>query len=181
MNPILDRTLRLAVICSIAALFLGIINMITAPKIEEHKVEDLKRALGELVISGIAGQVEPVADGQVYERYPVVESGELKGYILGINGNGYGGEMKLLASYSLDGTLQKAILMENNETPGLGRKAEKSEYMKKFLGRGNKNSPIPTSKGDLEKPDAVGGSTITFNGVSRALASGAAYIREELK
>jgi Na+-translocating ferredoxin:NAD+ oxidoreductase subunit G len=180
MNPILDRTLRLALICGVAALLLGVVNSMTAPVIEQHKLETLQKALKELVVTGEAGESELIEDTVVTERYPITESGEIIGYILALKGNGYGGELKLLASYSLDGTLLKSILMENNETPGLGKKAEKKEYMNKFLSKGKKGNPIPTSKNELEKPDAVGGSTITFTGVSRALAAGSSYIREEL-
>lgn len=179
MNPILDRTVRLAVICSVAALLLGVVNAMTAPKIEEIKRVNLQKALGELVVEGAAGEKEKVDLPVVLEKYPIETDGKLIGWILGLRGNGYGGEMKLLASYGVDGTLIKAILMDNNETPGLGKKAEKSEYMEKFIGKGTKGSPIPVSKGDLERPDAIGGSTITFTGVSRALAAGAAYVREE--
>ena len=180
MSPIADRTLRLAVICSIAALLLGIINSMTAPVIEEHKRIELENALNELVVTGKAGEVQELDDSLVNQLYPIMEEGEKIGYILSLLGSGYGGEMKILASYSLDGTLLKAILMEDNETPGLGKKAEKPEYMDKFLGKGSSDNPIPTTKGQLEKPDTVGGSTITFTGVSRALAAGSVYVREEL-
>ncbi|MDC7224137.1 MAG: FMN-binding protein [Spirochaetales bacterium] len=180
MNPVVDRTLRLALICGVAALLLGLINSVTAPQIEAIKLATLQKALEELVVTGAAGEVETLENPLVAERYPIMDGGEVVGYILSLVGNGYGGEMKLLASYSLDGTLLKAILMDNNETPGLGKKAEKSDYMDKFLGKGAAGNPIPTSKGELEQPDAVGGSTITFTGVSRALAAGSAYIREEL-
>ncbi|MDC7221987.1 MAG: FMN-binding protein [Spirochaetales bacterium] len=180
MNPIVDRTLRLAIICSVAALLLGVINSMTAPLIEAHKLATLQNALQELVVKGEAGEVEGLDSPVVPERYPIMDGGEVIGYILSLRGNGYGGEMKLLASYEMDGTLLKAILMDNNETPGLGKKAEKAEYMDKFLGKGEAGNPIPTSKGELEKPDAVGGSTITFTGVSRALAAGSAYMREEM-
>ena len=180
MSPIADRTLRLAVICSIAALLLGIINSMTAPVIEEHKRIELENALAELVVTGKAGEVQDMGDPLVDQLYPILDESGKIGYILSLLGSGYGGEMKILASYSLDGTLLKAILMEDNETPGLGKKAEKPEYMEKFLGRGSADNPIPTTKGQLEKPDAVGGSTITFTGVSRALSAGSAYVREEL-
>ncbi len=181
MNPILDRTIRLALICSVAALLLGFVDSMTAPQIAEHKRIELQNALNDLVVTGTAGEAEPQDGPVVTARYPISDGGAVTGYILALKGSGYGGEMKLLASYSLDGTLLKAILMENNETPGLGKKAEKREYMEKFTGRGNQGNPIPTTKAKLEKPDAVGGSTITFTGVSRALAAGSDYIREGLK
>ena len=181
MSPIADRTIRLAVICSIAALFLGVINSMTAPVIEEHKRQELQKALNELVVTGQAGEVQELDDSLVTQLYPIMDGGERIGCILTLMGNGYGGELKILASYSLDGTLLKAILMEDSETPGLGKKAEKPEYMEKFLGKGKAGSPIPTMKSQLEKPDAVAGSTITFTGVSRALAAGSDYVREELK
>jgi len=51
--------------------------------------------------------------------------------------------------------------------------------MEKFLGSGSSENPVPVRK-DMLKPsdaDAITGATITFLGISKALADAAAYAR----
>jgi electron transport complex protein RnfG len=86
----------------------------------------------------------------------------------------------VLARVDGNGTIRAVRLMDNSETPGLGKKAENPDYMNKFIGTGGPDHPVPVRKSSLSaaEADAVTGATITFLGVSRALAEGARYIRE---
>ncbi|MCF7927634.1 MAG: FMN-binding protein [Spirochaetales bacterium] len=175
--------LRLAVIAAAAALALGAVNSVTAPVIKERKARELQEALSSLVESGTIG------DKQVVEQHPVVqgfypvsdEKGEPHAYILDLLSIGYGGEMKLLAAFSPNGRVESVVLMENEETPGLGKKAENPEYMEKYIGTGV-DTPVPFRKDDLsrEEADAVTGATITFRGIGTALSEGSEYVKEQL-
>jgi electron transport complex protein RnfG len=73
--------------------------------------------------------------------------------------------------------------MDNSETPGLGKKAENPAYMEKYLGTGASDNPVPVRKSMLkpDEADAITGATITFLGVSKALAEGAVYAAAEPK
>jgi len=178
---------RLAIICTAAALVLALINAITAPVIEENKRIALERGL--LAIAEQAPQRGitvglPLDPGRTADRddisnaYQLLDAdGELAAFVVQLVGTGYGGDMMLLAGYELDGTLFAATLMENQETPGLGKKAEDPAYMEKFIGFGGQ-TPIPTSKTELDPADAdaITGATITFLGVSNALLSGSEFV-----
>ena len=102
------------------------------------------------------------------------ENGQNAGYILSLTGNGYGGAMTIMASYSDQGKLLDARLLNNAETPGLGKKAENPEYMEKYT---NKDS-IPLKKSELSsaEADSIGGSTVTFSGIAKTLAYGSEYV-----
>jgi Na+-translocating ferredoxin:NAD+ oxidoreductase RnfG subunit len=114
---------------------------------------------------------------EVVRGYRLVkEAGALKGFALELYGRGYGGEMKLIAAYQVDGTLINAKLLDNGETPGIGKDAEQDGYMKMFFGK-NKMG-IPVVKNMLTEPDAVSGATITFMGVGTALRSGSLYLEQ---
>lgn len=178
MSPMISKTLKLTLICAVAALLLGIVNSITEPVIKERKAQILKEALSSLVEEGAIGTAEVLKESQVLTVYPVEANGSVLSCILSIRASGYGGDMQVLGAYSLDGTLLNAQLMENNETPGLGKKAESPEYMKKFLHLGG-TEPIPVRK-DMLPPemDDITGATITFNGVSQALAAGSEYVKD---
>ena len=172
--------LKLFAICAVAAVTLGGINAITEPVIIQRRIMELQQALDELTPDAQTGEAEAVADTPgVVKRYPVSSGGKRTGLLLELDGSGYGGEMKILARYDQDGTIRAVKLMGNSETPGLGKKAENPAYMDKFIGTGSADNPVPVRKDMLSaaEADAVTGATITFLGVSKALAEGAGYVR----
>ena len=66
-----------------------------------------------------------VEESSVVRTYYTVSQGQTaSGYILDLEGAGYGGEMSIFASYAPDGEIRAARLLDNLETPGLGKKAE---------------------------------------------------------
>jgi electron transport complex protein RnfG len=143
---------------------------------------ELQQALDELTPDAETGEAVAVPENPVVvQRYPVIKDGESAGLLLELEGSGYGGEMKILARYDQDGTIRAVKLMDNSETPGLGKKAENPAYMEKFLGTGTPENPVPVRKDMLasDEADAITGATITYLGVSKALAEGARYAAAE--
>ncbi|MBA7541944.1 Ion-translocating oxidoreductase complex subunit G [subsurface metagenome] len=169
---------KLFLICAIASMTLGIIYAITEPVIAERKVLELNKALNSLTgelraAEGVTVEEESVV--KVY--YPVLRAGKVDSFILELSGSGYAGDMKILSRYKLNGEIISVKLMDNLETPGLGKKAENPEYMKKFIGAGSSN-PVPVLKSMLEQSEAeaITGATITFIGVAKALNEGSRFI-----
>jgi electron transport complex protein RnfG len=173
---------KLALICTIAALVLALVNAMTAPVIERNREERLNRTLSQIVGSQSVGERREVQDHELVQAYWSISGSD--SYVLDIIGQGYGGDMRILAGYRGDGELFAARLMQNNETPGLGKQAEEPGYMEKYTGRGDEE-PVPTRPDQLppEQADAVSGSTITFMGIGNALASGSDFVEnaEELE
>ena len=166
---------KLAIICACAAIVLGFINALTEPVIAQNKREELQRALARVAGNQAIGERSPAEGaGTVQGYYPV----DGDGYILELLGLGYGGDMQILAGFRRSGEVFSVVLMENQETPGLGKKAEDPEYMDKFIGRGG-DEPIPTRKDELpqETADAISGATITFNGIAKALDEGREFVQ----
>ena len=180
MKTVAVTGMKLFIICAVAAATLGAINAITEPVIIQRKIMELQQALDELVPDAETGAASAVTDNaMVVKRYPVRKEGAVVGSLLELKGSGYGGEMKILARYKEDGSISAVRLMENTETPGLGKKAESPLYMRKFIGTGSPKAPVPVRKDmlDGDEADAVTGATITFLGISKALAEGAEYAR----
>ncbi len=155
MNDILSVGLVLCVICAIAALGLGIVNAFAGSKIEENKRMAERSAIAELAGSGHAGEAARNEAGTVRSIVPVyLEEGGTKAssYVLTLRAEGgYAGPIELIASYLPSGEFLKGRVTGSRETPGLGKKAEKSEYMRKFEGRGGDAAhPIPRTKEMLE-------------------------------
>ena len=180
MRKITVTGLKLALICSVAAFSLGLVNAMTAPRIEELRQQRLQEALAAVIPEGSAGEYVPVTGNKtVRGHYPVVDdTGEKAGYVLRLVGSGYGGDLNMIASYLKDGTIHSAVLMENQETPGLGKEAERPEYMRMFKGTGGEKAvPVRKSQLSRERADGISGATITFAGIGRALADGSEYVK----
>ncbi|MFP4565130.1 MAG: FMN-binding protein [Spirochaetaceae bacterium] len=178
---------RLAVICTVAALVLALVNVLTAPVIAENRQQALDEALGRIVDDAQVGDrvdVDEEGNGSVRAYYPVgADRAPAPRYVVELVGEGYGGDMQILAGIAADGEVFSAVLMENSETPGLGKEAERAGYMEgKFIGTGGEQ-PIPATTGDLspEEAEAVSGSTVTFMGVAEALRTGSRFVKERLR
>ncbi len=152
MKQMVIISCKLALICAVAASALGLINSVTAPQIERIKKENLDKALAGLIREGSIGEEVLVSKDDkegIKGYFPVTDSNNnCTGYILKINGTGYGGVMEIIASYETSGVIINAVLMKNEETPGLGKKAENPEYMNKYIGTGG-DTPVPVRKNML--------------------------------
>ncbi|MGL1894384.1 MAG: FMN-binding protein [Spirochaetaceae bacterium] len=185
MNKTLNMALKLLIICSVAAFALGVANALTAPEIQRLEDAAKAKALGELIDTGSADPNNEiiVEENDVVSSYYLIEDGgQTIGYILYLKAKGYGGSMTVMASYKTTGEVIGSVLMNNAETPGFGKKAEKAGYMDKFIGRGTTSDPIPLFGYQVEENiDTVTGATITFMGISSALESGREFVKGGLK
>lgn len=173
-------TLILFIICAVCALVLAVANSIFNPIIVQHQLETTQAALKPLAGGyTVGGEVEVSGNDNVAGEYRLTDGGNVVGYILSLKGQGYGGAFTMLASYRNDGEILAAKMMTDGETPGLGKKSEEDWYMNKFVGTGTKGKPVPTTKTKLSKEDsdAISGASVTFGGVSKTLAAGAAYVQ----
>jgi len=180
MRKFMKIGITLALICAVAASILALINGITAPAIATYEKGIVIQALSE-VSNGltIGTLIEETGDETVASYYQLTDTnGKIAGYILQLNANGYGGAMSVMVSYNLQGEVLNAKLLANAETPGLGKKAENKEYMGKFVGTGSK-SPVPVKKSELNKSvaESIGGATVTFSGIAKAVSHGSEFIK----
>ncbi|MCL2792342.1 MAG: FMN-binding protein [Spirochaetaceae bacterium] len=174
--------LKLAVVCMGASLLLGFVNVITLPAIEENRRIALQNALAAVNRVGTPGEMVIVEGSRVVRNfYPVfLDDGTISSYILTVVGDGYAGDLIMLANYELNGNLIAAVMMEHTETPGIGDAPERAVYYEKFIGRGA-DVPIPTRRSQLTvaQSDSIAGATITFIGVANALAYGSNFVKNK--
>ena len=179
MKNILIIALKLAVICLVAAGVLGFVNGVTAPQIAASKAQAELNALSVINKTGTIGdRVEGDGEGVNY-YFPVSDNGKVTNYIMSLKSMGYGGDLIILGNFKTNGEIIDAKLMEDAETPGLGKKAENAAYKTKFHGTGS-DKPVPVKKTmlDAADADAVTGATITFTGVSKALEYGSNFAKK---
>ncbi len=181
MNDIVKIGSRLAIICAVAAVVLGLANAVTEPKITIMKKMKLEKSLEQVSKGMKIGKFTPVKDSPVVKGYyPLTDKADKRsGYICKLTGNGYGGDLDIIAGISVKGKILAVILLEDDETPGLGKQAEHASYMTKYIGTGE-DKPVPVRKTQLSQKDAdaVTGASITFMGIGKALAAGSSYVKK---
>lgn len=180
MNEVMKIGGKLAAICAIAAIALGVVNAITEPIILTARAEKLKKALSKLSMDLEIGEFSIVEnDTSIRGYYPLTGSDGIEAYIINVIGAGYGGDMNLLTAISLEGEVLSVKLMDHSETPGLGKEAENASYMEMYIGTG-KDSVIPSSKTHIsaEDSDSITGASITFISIGKALNEASVFISQ---
>ena len=171
MKEVFKTGAKLAVICAVAAISLGIVNAVTDPIIIAARAARLEAALQKLSLGLEIGELVEVGnDSAITGYYPLIKDGNIVAYIVKVIGAGYADDLNLLSAISLKGKILSAVLMENSETPGLGKEAENTSYMEMFVGKGD-GSVIPYRKTQLDpdEADSITGASITFIGIGKAL------------
>ncbi len=203
---IIKVSLALVIICTVSGVVLSLVNSITEKKIEKNSLESFNSALTTLVNGGVEevdvqiipglhkiskvakggsnkdlsiGSENVVKKSGILSYFEVIEKDVVIGYLVSVMDKGYGGDIKLLVYYDNYGSVLNAQLLDNSETPGIGKKAENPTYMDKFKNKGSSKNPIPVNKGMLSssEADSVSGATVTFSGVSRAIKKGSDFVK----
>ncbi len=181
--------LKLTSICIVSVFLLGVINVITLPKINKNKEIAEKEAMNLLMPEANKfsnkkdfHNIDESLKKSVYYYEAYNNYSELIGYIVSSQGKGYGGKIKVMTAFDKELKILNVKLLDNAETPGLGKKAENDKYMIKFKGTNTDNKPLPLNKNMLSSSDkdSITGATITFNGVIGAIKNAVDLLKKEL-
>lgn len=164
VKDILKPTLILFLICLISVSALAGTNALTADKIVEAQLETAEQSR-KIVLSE--------ADGFTEENgyFTGTKGGAEVGYVFQTESKGYGGTVQVMTGIDMDGNVTGVVILNHNETPGLGANADKETF------RGQYEQPVkcggfavvknrPASEGEVE---ALTGATITTQAVTDAV------------
>ena len=101
----------------------------------------------------------------------VDKSGTVLGYVITSHSNdSYDGLVKILVGMNVDKTIKGIEMLELNDTPGLGQRAEEPEFKGQFAGKSGESLTVTKSgsAGDGEI-NAISGATITSRAVTNAV------------
>lgn len=180
----------LLIICVIAAIFLGLTNEITFEKIAEQ-TEKANNESRQLVLPA-ADEFSKLSEADlakiqanpdysiVKEIYEAKKGGSLAGYTVMVTPKGYGGAIEMVVGIDLNGVIQGVKVGNNNETPGLGKNAEKPAFSEQYKNK-TWDSLIGVIKNGTPKENeivAIAGSTITSKGVTEGVNKAIAVVKE---
>ena len=161
----------------VAGAILGWVNEVTAEPIAQANAKTLSDAIA-VVVPGFdnnpAEAPETIdVDGVSYKIYKATKGGEFIGAAVESVSMGFGGELKVLVGFDVEGNIIDYSLLSHAETPGLGSKA--ADWFKKgakgdITGKNPGEAPLAVSK-EGGQIDAITASTITSKAFLSAVNS----------
>lgn len=187
MKDIIKMGLILLLFTAVSATILGVTNELTEPIIEARLHEENVAAIAALLPD--ADEFKLVEDEKVIERNLVVEvyegsvAGEVVGYTVKTNPNGYGGRVEVLVGISKDGKIVGVKIGTQTETPGLGTKITNPEYLNQYMNKGTEQEFITTKGGETgdEYINAITGATVSSEAVTDGVNVARSLFEEVLK
>lgn len=174
-STFLNLVVTLAVITLVGGLALGYVFQWTKEPIAKAQMEKQLRAI-EAVVQGYDNN--PVTDkfkvatpdgSDSLEFFPAMAAGELIGMAIKTKSSkGYSGDIWLMVGFTMEGEIQRAVVIEHKETPGLGSKMSDAKFLDQFLNKnpGSVNLKVKKDGGSI---DAITGATISSRAFSEAV------------
>ncbi len=131
-STILTMSLVLMIIAAVSSGLLAYVYSLTKDKIEEankkKKIEALKKVLPEFNNSPIDETFKVATDEDSLTCYVGKKDEDIVGVAIeSFTNKGFSGYFSVMIGFQPDGTIYNTMMLEHQETPGLGDKAEKSK------------------------------------------------------
>ena len=178
MDPkyIIKLTVTLFVTCVVVAGLLGLVNSVTADRIEQINVENTNKALTavfegasapefpEMEIADDLKAAAASAGATLQNVYEAKDGGETIGHALKIVASGSQGNIEMIVGVDGEGAVTGVSIVKNSETAGIGSKVMENEngVLDQFIGKSAADSPLTVGK----NVDAISGATVSSRGVT---------------
>jgi len=163
MSGALRLVIVLFVVCAVAAGSLAFVNAATKDRIAEfarlEKIEAMQKVLPE------AQEFVETTPGMVWEAR---QGSQVIGHVVAASTQGYSGPIEGLVGLDPSGAISGVRVLVQTETPGLGAKVARPEFLAQFQGR--KPAEVVLKKDDpAGKIDAVTAATISSRALTNAV------------
>ncbi len=178
-STLVSMTLTLLIVTVVSAGILAVINQLTKEPIKEADLKKQKLALKQVLPDFDNNPIKESdtipsdIQGDAYKLvvFPAIKDGKLVGVaIKTFTTKGFGGRFDVMVGFLPDGTIYNSIVLNYQETPGLGDKIdpEKSDFSKQFAGKNPATFKLKVKKdgGDV---DAITAATISSRAYCDAL------------
>lgn len=177
MLKIIRTGILLGLICLISAYALGRVYQKTKEKIETQSNPEF--FLKKLFTEGERFKQKNLG-GQVY--FLAYDRGDnLIGAGIPVNTVGYGGKVKMLVGVDSSGKVINFQILEQNETPGLGAKITRQDFIRQFKGKNKEEIALTIDDPGEGKIEAITAATISSRAVVKGIKEALLFFESNLK
>ena len=178
MGDIVKLALRLFIFAFVASVLLAMTNEVTKGPIEALKLASKMAALKTVLPGCEYEQIEyeGLADDSVLDEIFASKDadGNVKGYALTANPQGYGGEIPITLGVSVDGYVTQTYVGSLQETQGLGSRVGDDAFKEQFIAIA---ADPDTLRSDV---DTIAGATISSSAFVNAVEQMLVYTKNTL-
>jgi len=178
MGDIVKLALRLFIFAFVASVLLAMTNEVTKDPIEKQKLASKMAALKTVMPGCEYEQIEyeGLADDSVLDEIFAGKDadGNVKGYALTANPQGYGGEIPITLGVSVDGYVTQTYVGSLQETQGLGSRVGDDAFKEQFIAIA---ADPDTLRSDV---DTIAGATISSSAFVNAVEQMLVYTKNTL-
>lgn len=183
MKKYLKDLVPLVAICLVAALLLGVFNMITKGPIAENTARVAQETRTRLLPSAVNFEPVELEEGSAMDscHAGLDADGNTVGHVVETTVGGYGGEIVVTVGVDADNVITGINVGGENfsETAGLGALAKEAAFTDQFIGE---KAPLTLAKGTSGTQDgiidAISGATITSTAVNGGVNSAVKFIMD---
>lgn len=169
MKEHIKTSLILAIVCIISASALGYFYKLTTPIIEKRQIEDQLSLQREVLPQASDFKEVKLNNKSIYIG---ISDGKVIGGVAKVEIKGYGGTIELIVGVDNAGKVTGVRVLSHSETPGLGEKATKSDYLSQFIGKGTS---------ELNNVKFITGATISSRAIRNGVDEGIKSILEAVR
>ncbi len=145
MKDIFSLTIRLFLICTVAAALLGVTYEVTKDPIEQGNInraiesrKDVLSAADDFELIDLSGVDAVTFDDQTHvtidEAYFGLAGGQKVGMTVKVTTKGYNPGIEMTVGFTPDGKVEAISIGSHEETPGLGANASEPKFKDQFVG-----------------------------------------------
>lgn len=157
INEYAMPTIVLVIICLVITFALVATFKVTEPIIKATMEKEAELARTQVLPESDGFKLVESSGNNVLEVYKATND---TGFVITTVDKGYGGRIKVITGFSSEGFVEKVLLLEQKETPGLGTKVGEKKFTDQFIGLDG-----------VETVDTISGSTISSKAMIRAVDS----------
>lgn len=162
-KEILKPALTLFIICLAVTALLAGTNLLTRDRIEEQS-----RIAAENARRVVLAEATDFEEKDGY--YVGSASGGIVGYVFETESKGYGGTVRVMTGIDAEGSITGVVILEHEETPGLGANAEKASFTDQYKQPAGSGITLIKNRAPNDgEVQALTGASITSNAVTTAV------------
>ena len=164
----------LCAITAVAALLLGAVNSVTAPRIELNNYKKMQTAMQNVMKdadfftedTSFTPSDETADVSAVYTAE--IKGNEIVGCCVSVSPNGYGGAIDMIVGVDKDLKVTGVDIINQSETAGLGSKSTEPEFREQYVGKSAIDKVVKTGAKENEI-NAISSATITSKAVTKGV------------
>jgi H+/Na+-translocating ferredoxin:NAD+ oxidoreductase subunit G len=181
MKDMLNLSLRLALICAVAAMALARVDDMTRGPIAEAEARAQREAVEAVLPAFAELRADTVSVGERTSTYFLGRDAD--GYtgaaFSSVSAKAYSGEIEIMVGVNGDGVVNGVRILKHAETPGLGAKYASPDILTQFYTGADLTGRDWRCRKDGGEVDAVTGATVTGRAILEAITLGLEKFEED--